>query len=94
MTISHFMFQNNPEADDLRQWVLFLGNTLKGISSVNQMLQLHEGNNQNHFYFLTHGLLGSTPDLISHKTECLWGVVVSAQLCVLGPVMLTSSLGD
>lgn len=88
------MFQNNPEADDLMQWVLFLGNTLKGISSVNQMLQLHEGNNQNHFYFLTYGLLVSIPDLISHKTECLWGVAVSDQLCVLGPVMLSSSLGD
>ena len=72
MTISHFMFQDNPEADDLMQWVLFPGNMLKGISSVNQMLQLPEGNNQNHFYFLTYGLLGSTPDLMSHRQN-VWG---------------------
>lgn len=67
------MFQNNPEADDLIQWVLLLGNTLKGICSANQMLQLHEENNQNHFYFLIYGLLGSTPDLMSHRQNVCGG---------------------
>lgn len=47
------------------------GKYVRGTIIVNQMLPIHEGNDQNCFYFLSYRFLGSPPDFLEQNPEGL-----------------------